>query len=159
MHLALSGLGGALAAAGGLVLLAAAAAAQSLQPPAPAGEPIGACVCLQRSVAALSAEVSAKQGEFDLVKRQLADLDAQIAAERPRVDVNNPDAVARFKAALDRRDDAYQRSTGRVAVDLTTAVGRYNQTVGLYNRDCANHPFDAATMSQLQATLVCPPPQ
>src|ERR1700739_3723495 len=108
-------------------------------PPEPAE--IAACLSLQQSVAALSADMSAKNQALDAVKNHLADLDSQLAHEKPQVNVNNPDAVARYKALLEQRD------------------ARYNARVNEYNARCANRPFNSAVVAQVQAQLVCPPPQ
>jgi len=152
-----SGLGRAVAVAFGIVVLAAVAAkGQAPPPPSPEVAAGASCLCLQRSVSLLASALAAKQGERDTINRQLSDLGAQVGSERPRVDVGNPDSVARFKALLERHDDAYRRSNGRIATELATAVARYNEQVGAYNRDCANHPFDSALISRLEATLVCP---
>jgi hypothetical protein len=157
MKAKLNGLGRAFAAAFGVVVLATAAAeGQAPPPPSPEVAASTSCLCLQRSVSLLAGSMTAKRGELDAINRQLSDLDVQVASERPRVDVGNPDSIARFKALLERHDDAYRRSNGPIATELVTAVARYNEQVGEYNRDCANHPFDSALISRLQATLVCP---
>jgi hypothetical protein len=67
---------------------------------------ITACLCLQREVSALSADMNAKKQALDTLTQQLADLDSQLARERSALNVNNPDAVARYKALLERRDAA-----------------------------------------------------
>jgi hypothetical protein len=126
-------------------------------PPEPAE--IAACLCLQQSVAALSADMSAKNQALDAVKNHLADLDSQLAHEKPQVNVNNPDSVARYKALLEQRDAAYRQSIGPVHADATQASARYNARVNEYNARCANRPFNSAVVAQVQAQLVCPPPQ
>jgi hypothetical protein len=125
----------------------------------PEAAEIGACLCLQQAVSTLSAEMNAKTQALDTVTRQLADLDAQLARERSTVDVNNPDAVARFKALLERRDTAYRQSIGPVHAEATQATARYNVRVNEYNARCANRPFNSAVVAQMQATLACPPLQ
>jgi hypothetical protein len=120
---------------------------------------IGACLCLQQAVATLSAEMNAKKQALDAVTRQLADLDAQLASERSTLNVNNPDAVARYKALLEQRDAAYRQSIGPIHADATQATARYNARVNEYNARCANRPFNSAIVAQIQATLVCPPLQ
>jgi hypothetical protein len=126
-------------------------------PPEPAE--IAACLCLQQSVAALSADMSAKNQALDAVKNQLTGLDSQLAHEKPQVNVNNPDAVARYKALLEQRDATYRQSIGPVHADATQATARYNARVNEYNARCANRPFNSAVVAQVQAQLVCPPPQ
>jgi len=125
----------------------------------PEGAEISACLCLQQAVSTLSAEMNGRTQALDAVTRQLADLDAQVARERSTIDVNNPDAVARFKALLERRDAAYRQSVGPVHADATQSTARYNARVNEYNARCANRPFNSALVAQIQPTLACPPLQ
>jgi multidrug resistance efflux pump len=141
----------------GLGLVAALApGAATAQVPPEAAE-ITACLCLQQAVSAFSADMNAKKQALDTVTRQLADLDSQLAHERSALNVNNPDAVARYKALLERRDAAYRQSIGPVHADATQATARYNGAVGEYNARCANRPFNSAIVAQMQVNLVCPP--
>jgi hypothetical protein len=137
-------------------LVPATATAQGL-PPEPAE--IAACLCLQQSVAALGAEMNAKNQALETVKQQLASLDSQLARDRSAINVNDADSVARYKALLERRDAAYRQSIGPVHADATQATARYNQRVSEYNARCANRPFNSAIVAQVRATLACPPPQ
>ena len=82
-----------------------------------------------------------------------------MARERSTIDVNNPDAVARFKALLERRDAAYRQSVGPVHADATQSTARYNARVNEYNARCANRPFNSVLVAQIQPTLSCPPLQ
>jgi len=120
---------------------------------------ITACLCLQQAVSALSADMNAKKQALDTITRQLGDLDSQLARERSAINVNNPDAVARYKALLERRDAAYRQSIGPVHTDATQATARYNARVSEYNARCANRPFNSALVVQMQVNLVCPPLQ
>ena len=141
----------------GLVTLYAPGATKAQVPPEMAE--ITGCLCLQQAVSAFSADMNAKKQALDTVTRQLADLDLQLARERSTVDVNNPDAVARYKALLERRDAAYRQSIGPVHADATQATARYNARVSEYNARCANRPFNSALVAQMQLNLVCPPLQ
>ena len=145
----------------GAGLIVTAGNAVRAQVPIPPPEPaaIASCLCLQQSVAAFSADMSAKNQALDAVKNQLSDLDSQLAREKPQVNVNNPDAVARYKALLEQRDASYRQSIGPVHADATQATARYNARVNEYNARCANQPFNSALVAQVQAQLVCPPPQ
>jgi len=120
---------------------------------------ISSCLCLQQAVSTLSAGMNAKTQALDAANRQLADLDSQLASERSTININNPDAVARFKALLERRDAAYGQSVGPIHAEATEATARYNARVTEYNARCANRPFNSALVAQLQPTLRCPPPQ
>jgi hypothetical protein len=132
-----------------------------LPPGAPPGEAadIRACLCEQQAITALRASMDEKKQSLDGIQHELADLDAQLVRERPRVDVANPDSVARYKALLERHDAAYQRSVGPVIADVTRAVETYNQRVTDYNGRCAHQLFDAALMHHVEATLSCPMPR
>lgn len=140
----------------GMLVLGISGGAEAQIPNEPAE--INTCVCIQQAAAALSAEKDAKGQTLAAVDRELADLDARLAAEKPRVDVNNPDAVSRFKALLERRDISYghiepaQREAAR-------AVARYNASVDDYNRRCAGRPFNSDLVAAIQAHPNCPPPQ
>jgi hypothetical protein len=129
------------------------AAAQMSSDPAE----INACLCLERGVATMARSMNDKTQALNAVRQHLADLDAQLARERPLVDVNNPNSVDRFKALLDRRDAAYRDSIGPVVSEADQAVARYNALVGQYDRQCALHAFNSEIMNELRAHLSCPP--
>jgi hypothetical protein len=138
----------------GMFALGVSGSAQA-QIPNEAAE-INACVCQQAASAALAGEKDAKAQALATVDRQLADLNAQLDAEKPRVDVNNPDAVSRFKLLLGRRDDTRaQLSPAQAAA--AQAVDRYNASVDEYNRRCAGRPFNAELWAQIRARPNCPP--
>ena len=143
----------------GLLAMLAPGAARAQVPPPPEVADIPACLCLQRAVSALSADMNAKNQALDTVTRQLSDLDAQLARDKSTINVNNPDAVARYKALLERRDGAYRQSIGPVHAEAEQATGRYNARVNEYNARCANRPFNSAIVAQMQVNLVCPPLQ
>lgn len=153
------GFGRAAILAVGLIALSAGAARTQVPVLPPEVAEINACLCLQQAVGALSAEMNAKAQALGAVNRRLADLDAQLARERPQVNVNNPDAVARYKALLEQRDAAYRQSIGPVHADATQATARYNARVNEYNARCANRPFNSALVAAAQVNLMCPPLQ
>jgi hypothetical protein len=130
-------------------------------PPVAPGSPqaaeIAHCLCLQQAVSALNADMIAKQRAYDAVRDELARLDSQLQSARASMDVNNPQSVAQFRELLERRDAAFKRSTGLVTGDLSSATARYNARTNEYNSRCANQPRDPALLSQVQATLTCPP--
>jgi len=138
----------------GILALYASSQAPAQIPSEPAD--INACLCLEQASGALAAEKDAKAQTLVTVDRQLADLDAQLAAERPRVDVNNPTSVSRYKALLVRRDAAYGQISPAQSV-AAQAVARYNASVDEYNRRCAGRPFNADLVAQIRARLSCPP--
>jgi hypothetical protein len=141
-----------------LLFLGAAGKAEAQMPPSEAAA-VNACLCLQQGLAALSSDMNARTQALAAVRQHLADLDSQLSQARPNVQVNNPDSVAQYKALLDTRDAAYKQSIGPVVSQADQAVARYNANVNQYNQNCANHPFDAAMMAEMQAHLSCPPLQ
>ena len=146
----------------GLAVLLTATGASAQVPPPPVPLPpepaeIAACLCLQQAVATLSAEMNQKTQALDAVSRQLSDLDAQLAQARANLNVNDPNAVARYKGVLEQRDAAYRQSIGPVHADATQATARYNERVNEYNARCANRPFNSALVADIQAHLSCPP--
>lgn len=138
---------------GVLTLLVAGAA--KAQVPNEAAE-INACVCSRLASGALAADKDAKSQALAAANQQLADLDAQLASARARIDVNNPDSVASYKALLERRDAAY-RQISPAQSDAAQAVARYNASVDDYNRRCAGRPFNSELEAQIQAHPNCPP--
>ena len=116
---------------------------------------INACVCLQAASAALAGNKDAKAQALATVDRQLADLNAQMAAEKPRVDVNSAASVSRYKVLLQRRDAAFGQIAPAQAA-AAQAVERYNATVDEYNRRCIR-PFDPGLWAQISAHPNCPP--
>jgi hypothetical protein len=143
----------------GLLAVLAPGAARAQVPPPPEVADITACLCLQRAVSTLSANMNAKNQALDTVTRQLSDLDAQLARDKSTINVNNPDAVAHYKALLERRDAAYRQSIGPVHTEAERATAGYNARVNEYNAHCANRPFNSAVVAQMQVNLVCPPLQ
>jgi len=141
----------------GLLAMLAPGATRAQVPPPPEVADITACLCLQRAVSALSADMNARNQALDTVTRQLSDLDAQLARDKSTINVNNPDAVARYKALLERRDAAYRQSIGPVHAEAEQATAGYNARVNEYNAHCANRPFNSAIVAQMQVNLVCPP--
>lgn len=142
--------------ASGLAALSPAAATAQVPLPPPEASAINACLCLQRSYAALAADMNAKDGAYQAANRQLADLNAQLAQERASTNVNDPNAVERVKVLLQRRDAASNTLPPAYAA-AAEAVSRYNAVVGDYNARCANRPFIPVLTPEVQASLVCPP--
>lgn len=143
----------------GLAAMLAPGAAKAQVPPPPEAAEIAACLCLQQAVSTSSADMNAKKQALHTVTRQLADLDAQLARDRSTINVNDPDAVARYKALLERHDAAYRQSVGPVHAEAEQSTARYNARVSEYNARCANRPFNSAIVAQVQVNLVCPPLQ
>jgi hypothetical protein len=127
------------------------AKAQILNEPAE----INACVCLHAAWAALAQDKDAKAQALAAVNRELSDLDAQLTTEKPRVEVNSPASVSRYKVLLERRDAARSQLSPAQAASAQ-AVDRYNAAVDEYNRRCIR-PFNPELMAQISAHPNCPP--
>jgi hypothetical protein len=150
-----NGIRGTLAFGLGLVAAVAALPATAQMSSDPAE--INACLCLEQGVATMARSMNDRTRALNAVRQHLVDLDAELARERPLVDVNNPSSVDRYKALLDRRDAAYRESIGPVVADADQAVARYNALVGQYDRQCALHSFNSEIMNAMRAHLSCPP--
>ena len=140
----------------GLGAFSAASPALAQVPPPQAAE-IANCLCLRHAVDALGAQMTTMQRSSEALKEELARIDSQLQRARASMDVNNPQSAARFRQLLERRDATFRRSTGPVAANTAAAVGRYNARIGEFNARCANQPRDPVLLSQVQATLSCPP--
>jgi fructose-1,6-bisphosphatase/sedoheptulose 1,7-bisphosphatase-like protein len=143
------------------VILLAGLMAGGMVSPATAQVPVpGApdCVCLRIAVDALGADLAAKRQAYDGMQNEIGQIDNQMQAERSRMDVNSPEAVARFRQLLERRDALFRQSSGPVFGELSAATDRYGARVQEYNARCAGRPMDPGLLAQAQATRACPPP-
>jgi hypothetical protein len=144
----------------GILAFAAPAVSKAQMPPpaSPEVTEIAACLCLHRSIDALSANMAAHQHSYDDSRAEIGRLDTQLQTMRANMDVNNPDAQARFRQLLQQRDALFRRSTGPLASEAASAVSRYNAASGEYNARCANRPQNPILIGQVQETLACPAP-
>jgi hypothetical protein len=142
--------------AAGFLPIAMVSSAIAQVPPGSEAADVAACLCLKHEVDALSAETAAKHHELADLRAELGRIDSQLETERSRMDVNNPESVARFRQLLQHRDELFQRSTNDVAPSAASTVERYNARIGEYNSRCANRPRDPRMLAEVQATLVCP---
>ena len=143
------------------MILIAGLAAGAMASPAMAQMPVpGApdCVCLRIAVDALGADLAAKRQAYDSMQNEIGQIDSQLEGERSRMDVNSPEAIARFRQALQRRDALFRQSSGPVFGELSAATDRYGARVQEYNGRCAGRPLEPALLAQAQATRACPPP-
>ena len=125
------------------------------QVPVPVGPD---CVCLRVAVDALGADLATKRQAYDGMQGEIGQIDNQLQSDRSRMDVNSPEAIARFRQLLERRDALFRQSTGPVFGELSAATDRYGSRVQEYNARCAGRPMDPALLAQAQATRACPPP-
>src|SRR5437764_15368165 len=141
-----------LAAAFAAIVTRSAASAQAPPPASPEAADIASCLCLKQEVDALSADTTSRQHELDEIRSELDRIGAQLEGERARMDVNNPEAVARFRQLLERRDDLFRRSSGEVVAGVSSTTERYNARVGEYNARCANRPDDPRLLARVPQT-------
>ena|SRR5579872_4260869 len=142
--------------AAGLVMAVPALAQMAPAPPSEAAD-IASCLCLQQRVNTLGADRSGRQKAYREAQDDLARIDAELRSARSGMDVNNPEAVARFRQLVERRDAAFRRSSGLAGGELAGITERYNASVNEYNARCANRPRDPRLLQSVQATLTCPP--
>ena len=116
------------------------------------------CVCLRIAVDALGQDLAAKRQSYDGLQGEIGQIDSQMESERSRMDVNSPEAIARFRQLLERRDMLFHQSTGPAFSELSAATDRYGARVQDYNARCAGRPMEPAVLAQAQATHACPPP-
>jgi multidrug resistance efflux pump len=143
------------------MILIAGLAAGAMASPAMAQVPVSGapdCVCLRIAVDALGADLAAKRQAYDSIQNEIGRIDSQLEGERSRMDVNSPEAIARFRQALERRDALFRQSSGPVFGELGAATDRYGARVQEYNGRCAGRPLEPALLAQAQATHACPPP-
>jgi multidrug resistance efflux pump len=143
------------------MILMAGLVAGAMVSPATAQVPIpGApdCVCLRIAVDALGADLAAKRQAYDSMQNEIGQIDSQLEGERSRMDVNSPEAIARFRQTLERRDALFRQSSGPGFGELSAATDRYGARVQEYNGRCAGRPLDPGLVAQAQATRACPPP-
>jgi hypothetical protein len=148
---AVSAVGWTLAASSSIAL------AQMPMPVSPEASEIAACLCLGQASQMAGADLSTKRQAYGGLQSELARLDAQLQRERAGLDVNNTQAVARFRQLLAQRDAVAQRSSGPIASQTKVATERYDRMVNEYNARCANRPRDPILLNRVQATLTCPP--
>jgi hypothetical protein len=141
-----------------IVAVAASSPAAAQVPPSPPEAELAACLCLGQAVSTLGADMEAQHRSYASIQDELTRLDAQLQSERASMDVNNPEAVARFRQVLAQRDAVFQRSTALATGELNGATERYNGRVNEYNARCANRPRDPFLIDRVRATLSCPPP-
>jgi hypothetical protein len=140
------------------VLVAAGFAlpADAQQPIVSSPDTIRACLCQQQSVNRQVSELAARRQTYDERRRQADALVAEAAARKSQVDINDPAAIAAYSELLGRRDAAVRTLADDLTPRYSAFVGSYNQRVAQYNQQCSGQSFDAAVLSRVQQSLVCP---
>jgi hypothetical protein len=140
------------------LLLSGLTAGASAQELVRAPEQIRGCLCQERSVGALNAEVQTQSRGYEEKRQSFQTLDKQVQATRPSVNVANQADVDAFKRLLDQRDRAADTLAGDATKSYSDAVARYNQAVAAYNGGCAGKSYDPDQLAELRRTLSCPKP-
>jgi len=131
----------------------ASAAAQEL---VRAPDQIRGCLCQERSVGALNAEVQAQSRAYEDRRQAFQALDRQVQTTRPSVNVANQADVDAFKRLLEQRDHAADVLASDATKSYSDVVARYNQAVAAYNGNCAGKAYDPDQLAELRRTLSCP---
>jgi hypothetical protein len=107
-------------------------------------------------VSTLAQDVMARNRDYEQKRKTLEDLDAEVAAKRSRVDVNNAEDVAAFRDLLARRDAAADEFATKTSPDYSAMVDRYNGRVSAFNGQCSGKTYDPAALASVRAALACP---
>jgi hypothetical protein len=121
-------------------------------------EQIRGCLCQERSLAALNADVQNQSHLYEDKRQAFQQLDKEVQTARPKVNVNDRSEVDAFKRLLERRDAAADTLAGEATRNYSDAVTRYNQAVAAYNTGCAGKAYDPDQLAELRRSLSCPAP-
>lgn len=130
------------------------ASAQLLSDP----EAIRACLCDERQMMTLSEEMHQQQRLYEERRQALQKLDEEVRARRASIDVYNDAEIDAFKRLLNQRDQAADEFAGAVTQSYAQAVNRYNQSVAVYNNNCAGKSYDPTRLAEVRQNLFCPKP-
>lgn len=117
---------------------------------------ISACLCQQQSVAALNNQVAQSRQAYDQSRKALETLEAEVSAQRSKIDVYDFDQVRAFAQLLDRRDKAAANLEGQVMPSYADVVARYDGAVTRFNASCGGKAYDAIVLAQVRSGLSCP---
>jgi hypothetical protein len=121
-------------------------------------EQIRGCLCQERALATLNAEVQNQSRLYEDKRQAFQQLDNQVQTARPKVNVNDRAEVEAFKRLLERRDTAADTLAGEATRSYGDAVTRYNKAVASYNSGCAGKAYDPDQLAEIRRTLSCPTP-
>ncbi|HEY0526200.1 MAG TPA: hypothetical protein VGD08_22595 [Stellaceae bacterium] len=150
--------------AASLPLAAALAALTAVEAPAAAQvmlhapQEISNCLCLERSVANLANDVLARNRIYEERRRQLDQLESDLAAKRSSINVNDPAQVEQFRQLLDKRNEAVDRFAHETTPDYSSSVEQYNRKVADYNAMCSGKSYDPDVLATVKPSLSCPAP-
>jgi hypothetical protein len=116
------------------------------------------CLCEERSLAALNAEVQNQSRAYEEKRQAFQKLDSEVQTERPKVNVNDLSQVEAFKRLLASRDAAADTLAGEATRSYSDAVTRYNKAVAGYNNGCSGKAYDPDQLAEIRRNLSCPAP-
>jgi hypothetical protein len=140
-----------------LASIAASTASSAQQQVLRAPDQIRACLCTQQSLAHQASQLAVQRQDYEDQRRQVEKLDADVASQRPQVQVNDASSVAAFRQLLERRDAAQQNFANTVEPQYAALVAAYDQRVAAFNRSCSGNAYDPNVLAQVQQSLACPP--
>jgi hypothetical protein len=137
------------------LMLSGAIASAAAQELVRAPERLRGCLCQERSVGALNAEVQTQSRAYEEKRQAFQALDKQVQTTRPSVNVANQGDVDAFKRLLERRDRAADALASDATKTYSDAVARYNQAVAAYNGTCSGKAYDPDQLAELRRSLSC----
>lgn len=143
-------------AVGGLGLAAATSATAQTILRSP--QEVSACLCREAAVNTLGSDVAARRTIYEQRRQELERLEAELAAMRQKMNVNNPEEVAAYARLFDQRNAALDAFSRAATPDYAAIVERYNQRVAEYNSTCAGKAYDTVVLATVRQSLSCPAP-
>ncbi|HUN47559.1 MAG TPA: hypothetical protein VMU85_13605 [Stellaceae bacterium] len=117
---------------------------------------IAACLCRDQSVNALKADMARQQAAYDGAQKEFQQLNAQVEAQYPQVNVNDSGSINAYRQLLQQRDAAGARLTNQASPAYSASVDRYNQAVQGYMSQCGGKSYEASALAAAQQNLSCP---
>ncbi len=117
---------------------------------------ISHCLCQNRAVDELKAELDREFRRYEDARQRYAVLEDQVEATRARMDVHDREQIESFQRLLDQRDAAQRTFQDQATPAYNAIVERYNSAVESYNASCADTVFDPVVLEQVQRSLYCP---
>jgi TolA-binding protein len=117
---------------------------------------IGRCLCQNRVVDELKAELDRQWRLYEEARQRYAALEGQADSLRATMNVHDREQIEAFQRLLDQRDAAERTFQDQATPAYAAAVDRYNTAVATYNAGCADAVFDPDVLAQVQPGLYCP---
>jgi TolA-binding protein len=117
---------------------------------------ISRCLCQNRVVDELKADLDQQWRLYEEARQRYAALEGQTDSIRARMNVHDREQIEAFQRLLDQRDAAERTFQDQATPAYAAAVERYNSAVETYNSGCADAVFDPDVLAQVQRGLYCP---